>query len=291
MIFISLLFSKILQVPVSQKAYTAIGTCSLIGKPKNGFQELSYHSGPCYLAPKGRSLSSTGSSGLITVAEENTFSFSMTEMSSGDNFIQMNSTESISPTEFKIQDCEVKELRILEKTTIVFKVDDNCKAIVIPAGFIQVGNKKNQRFVKLLPKSSEVEDTMEIPSNTRELSSNPIELPSKAIPLRQSNQLVKDPSSRLPQSIQPEESVFSSGNNILTTSDSFSPFSNRITLLEGDFGKHTVRLANTTSEDEIILSTPCGNSKTSMVEDGSFQITTEFPCTIKINGSIEITIK
>lgn len=284
MFLISFLFSKILLVPVPPGEYKSVGACRVpSGKPnKNGFLKVLYTSGSCYLAPTGRIPSSN--SALITVAEENTFSFSMMEIPSPGAFIRMNSTELIDASNFKIEKCAIANLKVIQNE-IVFSIDGVCPEIIIPAGSIKSKNGAlNSEFRKQLQQeiSPQVENTVELPQNAIKTS------------------VERDPSSRLPQSIQvqPEESVFSSSNNIVTASPennnnvlNNSASQNTITVVSGNFGQHTIRLRNLTSKDEIVIPESCGRSTTANAADGSFQVTTDLPCSISINGSMSVSIK
>lgn len=281
---ISFLFSKILLVPVPPGEYKSVGACRVPSeKPnKDGFLKVLYTSGSCYLAPTGRIPSST--SALITVAEENTFSFSMTDIPSPGGLITMNSTAPIDVNNFQIERCTISNLKVINNQ-IVFLIDGFCTEIIIPAGSIKSKNGAlNIGFRKQLQqeRSSQVENTVELPQDA--IKAN----------------VERDPSSRLPQSIQiqPEESIFSPSNNIVTANPennnnvlNNSASQNTITVAPGNFGQHTIRLRNLTSNDEIFIPESCGTSTTATASDGSFQITTQFPCSISINGSMSVSIK
>jgi hypothetical protein len=295
MILFSLLFAKVITVPVkSGVSYTPVGKCKLVGKPKNGFQKLEYLSGACYLAPKGRGLSSSESSSIITVAEEGTFSFSMKEISPSDSYIEMISSYPLKNSEFKINNsdlCPISDLQIVEKT-LFFKVPPSCPFIEIPAGFIQIGNLKNQKFLKALPQERSFpqesslspqasEEIIErLPSSSLEESVS-VELPVKAVRLDKPANAQRDVSSRLPSSIEPEESVFVSGNNILDLSGKTSQSSD--VPLAQDTMMHTIRFYSLTSEDEVFIPKDCGEASAKPTENGEFEVRTQFSCTIYLN--------
>ena len=129
------------------------------------------------------------------------------------------------------------------------------------------------------PKASE-EIIERLPSSSLEKGVSE-ELPVKAVRLDKSANAQRDVSRRLPSSIEPEESVFVSGNNILDLSGKTSQSSD--VPLAQDTMMHTIRFHSLTSEDEVFIPKDCGESSTKSLENGEFEVITQFSCTIFLN--------